>query len=256
MSSQHADLLALLVKFDDLQGWKTGGARHCAAWMNFEIGISMQLSWEYLRVGRKLQVLPTLNTLFRAGSLSWSKVRLISRVADRDSEPLLCHAALDASVSDVKRLCEAYRWSNDGNSENDGKDENDRALKQWESRSLTWSDVSNGNTRIQLVLPPEIAQAFLNSVEHSLNQLDCKDTKMSQRRADAAVLMAEASLQAAGKAIATADRYQVTVSVNASDLTATQSSHTQDNAHAPANTLSGTPTIESIIPTKRPTTQW
>jgi len=106
MTSQHADLLALLVRFDDLQGWKAGGASHCAAWMNFEIGISLQLSWEYLRVGRKLQLLPTLNALFRVGKLSWSKVRLISRVADQDSEPLLCHAALDASVSiDIKLLC-------------------------------------------------------------------------------------------------------------------------------------------------------
>jgi len=74
MTSQHADLLALLVKFDDLEGWKTGGARHCAAWMNAEIGISLQLSWEYLRVGRKLQLLPTLNALFRVGKLSWSKL--------------------------------------------------------------------------------------------------------------------------------------------------------------------------------------
>jgi len=31
--------------------------------MNIEIGISLKLSWEYLRVGRKLQRLPTLNAL-------------------------------------------------------------------------------------------------------------------------------------------------------------------------------------------------
>ena len=33
------------------------------------------------------------------------------------------------------------------------------------SRALTWNETSNGSARIQLVLPPEIAQAFLNSVE-------------------------------------------------------------------------------------------
>ncbi len=42
MSSQHADLLELLIKFDDLQGWRNSGARHCAAWMNCEVGISMR----------------------------------------------------------------------------------------------------------------------------------------------------------------------------------------------------------------------
>jgi hypothetical protein len=41
---------------------------------------------------------------------------------------------------------------------------------------------------------------------------------MRQRRADAAVLMAETSLQCAGRDIATSDRYQVIVTVDASEL--------------------------------------
>jgi len=96
MSSQHADLLELLVKFNDQQGWKTSGACYCAAWMNVEIGISLKLSQEYLRVGRERQLLPTLKALLRVGKLSRSKVRLFSRVADQNCEALLCHAALDA----------------------------------------------------------------------------------------------------------------------------------------------------------------
>ena len=215
ITSHHADLLELLVRFDDLEGWKSSGANHCAAWMNLEIGIGKQSGWEYLRVGRKLRSLPTLKALFRAGKLTWSKVRLITRVADENNEKILCHAALDASVSDVERLCQGYRWNDDDN--RDG--ENDQALQQRDSRSLTWNEASNGSTRIQLILPPEIAQAYLNSIEHSLNQLeDDTDSKISQRRADAAVLMAETSLQSAGREIATADRYQVIVSVDASEL--------------------------------------
>ena len=144
-------------------------------------------------------------------------------MADANNERTLCHAALDASVSDVKRLCAGYRWQDDSN----GEAENDRALQQWNARSLTWDETSNGSTRIQLILPPERAQAFLNSVEHSLSQLDNSkeqlddtNSSMSQRRADAAVLMAETSLQSAGRDIATADRYQVIVSVDASELSA------------------------------------
>ena len=217
ITSHHADLLELLVRFDELQGWKSGGASHCAAWMNLEIGISLQLGWEYLRVGRKLRSLPTTTALFRAGKLSWSKIRLIVNVATEENERALCHAALDASVSDVKSLCNGYRWKDDNEN---GDSENERALKQWESRTLKWDEVSHGATRIQLILPPEVAQAFLNSVEHSMNQLEDPDadSKISQRRADAAVRMAETSLQAAGRDIATADRYQVVLSVNASDL--------------------------------------
>ncbi len=87
-------------------------------------------------------------------------------MAIADNQSTLCHAALDASVSDVKRLCAGYRWQGDSNAE----DEKERALQQWDSRSLTWAETSNGGTRIQLILPPDRAQVFLNSVQHSLSQ--------------------------------------------------------------------------------------
>jgi hypothetical protein len=243
MTSQHADLLELLVRFDKQQAWKSSGASHCAAWMNAEIGISTQLSWEYLRVGRQLQSLPTLLALFRVGKLSWSKVRLITRVANDDNEKTLCHAALDASVSEVKRLCEAYRWSNDD--AKDGHAENTRAMQQWDSRSLTWREASNGSTQIQLVLPPELAQAFLNSIEHSLSESGTSNKTMSQRRADAAVMMAESSLQSAGKAIATADRYQVSVSIDESELVNDCASASMTDSSITSN--------KPINPAKRPT---
>jgi hypothetical protein len=210
ITSAHADLLELLVRFDDMEGWKTQGAKHCASWMNLELGISKQLGWEYLRVGRKLRLLPTTTALFRAGKLSWSKIRTIVNFADPGNEKILCHAALDASVTEVVRLCNEHQWTEDES----GDGENDRAIKQWESRSLFWNELSDGSTRIQLILPPKIAQAYLRSVEHSLSlvEVDNSDNKISQRRADAAVMMAETSLQAAGRDIATADRYQVIVS--------------------------------------------
>lgn len=214
LTSGHADLLELLVRFDELEGWKCNGSKHCAAWMNSEIGISVQTGWEYLRVGRKLRTLTTLRALFRVGKISWSKVRLITRVADESNESLLCHAALDASVSEVKQLCEGFHWSAD----NHPASENSRAVQQWDTRSLTWSETGNGSTRIQITLPPELAQVFLNSVEQSINEMDTNASGISQRRADAAVVMAEKSLQNAGREIATADRYQVVVSADASEL--------------------------------------
>ena len=163
MSSSQADLLELLVRFDELQGWKPSGSRHCAAWMDREIGIGKKLGWEYLRIGRALRKLPTTRALFRAGKLSWSKIRRLVRVADADNEKTLCHAALDASVSDVARICETYIWKEDDK----GNSENDRARRQWESRSLSWDETSNGSTRIYITLPTETARAFLNSVDHS-----------------------------------------------------------------------------------------
>jgi len=138
----------------------------------------------------------------------------------------------------VKSSFEGYRWTDDDN----GDTENTQAMQQWLSRSLTWSEASNGNTKIQINLPPEMAQAFLNSVEQSLNQTDIASNNASQRRADAAVLMAEKSLQSEGREIATADRYQVVVSVNAEEL-------------EQANVSTNTPAHESHKPQKRATIQ-
>jgi hypothetical protein len=70
----QADQLELLVRFDELQGWKPSGARHCVDWMNLELGISQKTAWEYLRVGRHLRERPIITALFRAGRLTWSKV--------------------------------------------------------------------------------------------------------------------------------------------------------------------------------------
>ena len=254
ITSSLADQIELLIRFDDLQSWKSSGANHCAAWMNVELGVSLKRGWEYLRIGRNLRLLPTTTALFRAGKLSWSKVRLIASVASKENEKTLCHAALDGSVSEVQRLCEGYRWQEGDKKE--GED-NDRAVKQWQSRSFTWQETSIGSTRIQLTLPPDVAQAFLNSVEQSLNRLDksekedrdtsgdaSNESNLSQRRADAAVLMAESSLQQAGRNIAAADRYQVIVSVDAADITG--STHKQD-------TPSKLPTIKGAGPITRET---
>lgn len=243
LCSNLYDQIELLVRFDDLQGWKDSGCKHCVAWMNSELSISPSLAWEYLRVGREIRNLPVLTALFKAGSLGWSKVRQISRVADQENECLLSHAALDASVSDVERMCREYRWQTE-EAEQEASTENARAMQQFAARSLTWREATNGNTEFRLCLPPESAQAFLQSIEHCLEQLhndaqterlpsdqtdksdqanngessESERSRIHQRRADAAVLMAERSLLHAGRDVCTADRFQVVVSVDASEL--------------------------------------
>ncbi len=162
---------------------------------------------------------------------------------------MLYHTALDASVSDVERFCNNYRWQLDAD-ENSTDSENARSLQQIHARSFTWKSESNGNTLIKLSLPPEVAQAFLNSVEQSLVQLEeSTDEKasMSQRRADAAVLMAESSLQNAGRDMATADRYQVIVSVDSSALEQRTQPEPGRQTHS-ASTPENRPTIHGVGP--------
>lgn len=252
-ASGMAEQLELLVRFDELKGWESSGSRHCGAWMNLELGISTKLGWEYLRVGRKLRSLPITTALFRDGKLTWSTVRLITRVADSNSERVLCHAALDASVSDVERLCNEYRWQQE-HAGDGAEQENIRSLQQIEARSFSWQTVSNGNTLIKLALPPEVAEAFLKSVEQALGQLEESEDIMPQRRADAAVLMAENSLQFSGRDMATADRYQVIVSVDTADLSqGSEASFDQSDIAIDAGLPSKRPIIQGAGPIARET---
>ncbi len=43
ITSGMADQLELLVRYDQMEGWKSSGSRHCVAWMNMELGISPRL---------------------------------------------------------------------------------------------------------------------------------------------------------------------------------------------------------------------
>jgi len=226
-------LLELLVQFDELQGWRESGSRHCVAWMNQYLHIDMATGWDRLRVGRQLRSLPTISSLFSNGRLSWSKVRLLTRIANADNEQQLAHAALDASVSDVSRICDDYRWNDTEYSDNI------RDQKQLENRSFTWRRLQNGNTAIRLELPPEQAQSVLLGIEqceqllyeaekdHSANTDSTTNTdnasasnqtSSKQRKADAAVMMAHRSLAFEREDLPTADRFHVVLNVDVNSL--------------------------------------
>lgn len=242
--------IELLVRFDELEGWRASGAKHCVAWMNAELCIGKTLGWERLRVGRELRRLPILRALFRRGSLGWSKIRLLTRIANPDNQQMLARAALDASVSDVERLCQEFRWPNTNSggsaSGDENADEDAVALDRFERRSLTWRQLDNGNTEIRMVLPPELAQNVLNSVEHCENW-DAPACSAIQRRADAAVLMAERSLAYAGSDLSSADRYQVILMADVQSLQS-DTNKTDSFDSAPETTALGDSTKESVAP--------
>ena len=269
-NSDGATQLELLVRFDDIEGWRESGAKHCADWMDTALGIDRRSAWERLRIGRKLRLLPVIQHLFRCGRLSWSKVRILVAVADPDNEEKLAHAALDASVRDVQRLCNEYRWPE---TEDEAGDQT-RAEKQHERRRLSWQQLDDGSTLIQLVLPPEKAQNFLHAVEHCEDlqyrsepaegdsdawseldsELDPEPPTPSQRMADAAVLMAERSLAYRGIDLSVADRYLTVMNIDARSLVSTSAPSPATAAvSAPASASAVEPSIAlTPIPPRKP----
>jgi len=172
------------------------------------------------------------------------KVKMLTTVADADNEQDFAHVSLTATVTDVERICREFRWAKayeEGGDPATGRTKADlRAESQFNNRPLTTHEQPDGSTVLRISLRPEKAHAVLNSLEHCENELyqdnavpgvesgddrvqshnndnGCTNAtdqpSIRQRRTDALVLMAERSLQVAGRDVSRSDRYQVILHV-------------------------------------------
>lgn len=89
--------------------WADQGARTPAAWLSWRIGLAPSTAREHVRVALQLRELPLLRERFRAGEISYSKVRALTRVAVPDIEPMLLTWADAATASDIERIVGAFR---------------------------------------------------------------------------------------------------------------------------------------------------
>ena len=74
-------LLVKIREFDENGYWGGPGLMSCAHWLNFKCGMGMNAARERVRVARALASLPKVSAAFNAGTLSYSKVRAMTRVA-------------------------------------------------------------------------------------------------------------------------------------------------------------------------------
>ena len=82
-------LLTLIHEFDQKEYWAQLGLCSCAHWLNFKCGIGMNAAREKVRVAHALAGLPKISDGFANGTLSYSKVRAVIRIADKTNEDYL-----------------------------------------------------------------------------------------------------------------------------------------------------------------------
>jgi hypothetical protein len=87
-SATH-ELLVDIYQFDANAGWGAPGAKSCAHWLSWRIGVGLVAAREQVRVARALAALPLVAGAMQRGELSYAKVRAITRVATSDNEQLL-----------------------------------------------------------------------------------------------------------------------------------------------------------------------
>ncbi|MBV9524180.1 MAG: DUF222 domain-containing protein, partial [Candidatus Dormibacteraeota bacterium] len=208
-------------ELDDSGDWRGVGLASCAHWLAINAGYDLWTAAELLRVGHALQELPLIAAAFAEGRLSFDKVRALVQVARPSDDHIWLDVALQASGSQLARICRAFRRSTEA-------DDPDRALAQQRKRRLVTWWREDGMLELFATLPPEDAAVVLNAIQAALlppaadgaeSATPEADHPAAARRADALVAVCREALtqRAAGVERDAAPR-QIVVHVDAQTL--------------------------------------
>jgi hypothetical protein len=210
------ELLVLIREFDERAGFLQWGLTNCAEWLAWRCDLSMTTALEKVRVAHALKTLPAVSSAFAAGELSYTKVRELTRVANRRNEDELLAFALRTTATHVAERCRELRMGSDASI--------DTAARAFANRSLRLRrDHQRSMMTITVDLPMDSGELFEKALDkarddEALALPDLADTAWSTRQADAFVNMLTVFLCGDKNSDASNDNYLVTVHVAQSAL--------------------------------------
>ena len=86
-------MIAAVAALDSSGEWALDAVPTCAHWVARALDVEVSTAREWVRVGRALAELDVIDRAFADGSLSYSKVRVLSRVATGENQQELCDMA-------------------------------------------------------------------------------------------------------------------------------------------------------------------
>jgi hypothetical protein len=215
INSATCELLVLIREFDERGGWLKWGMKNCAEWLAWRCDLSMTTALEKVRAAHALKALPAISRSFSTGALSYSKVRALSRVANRQNEGQLLAFALRHSAAHVAERCRELRCGSEAST--------DDAARAFANRSLRLNrDHQRGMMTITIELPLDTGELFEKALDKARDDecLDIPDlvaTAWSTRQADALVNVLKGYLHG-DDASNQSDNYLVTIHVDQSAL--------------------------------------
>jgi len=218
-------LLVLVRELDDRFGWKQWGCKTCAEWLAYRTGICLSAAREQVRTAHALRSLPAISAAFGEGRLTYTKVRALTRVADRSQEDLLLAYALGTTAENVEERCRQIR--------NVAPESAHHAQRAWSNRSLSmWRDEKRGVMRFTVEVPIEEGELVARAIDCAVaagevtTYLDpsagpgSKSTAWRAQQADALVAVMRSYIDGGhrNEGSSTADHHQVVVHVDAQSL--------------------------------------
>lgn len=197
--SAHLDaathrFLTLIARFDELEGWGEHGARTCAHWLSWRVGLELGAAREHVRVARALRELPLIDDALRRGQVSYSKVRALTRVATPSNEADLLAMARASTASQLERICRGFRLAVRNATVPSHPDDED------EERWVHERGTDLGYVRFVIQLDPEEAAVVRRAIEAAAfeaGDVSAGTRRGPMRRADALVAVAERFLNGA-----------------------------------------------------------
>ena len=216
INAAQAQMMTLIADFDRRGGWKDGFGS-CAEWLAWKIGIKIGPARERVRAARALENLPQTAGALREGSISYAKVRALTRVATPESEATLLEFARAGSAANLEQKVRMWKKLS--------RDE-ELTAEQARHRSRAFSVFVDGDGMyvVKGRLEPEVGAVLMRAVEAASDALfrreggaarggqvagssaggaatreagpDDARPKPKQRRADAVGLLAERALAA------------------------------------------------------------
>ena len=223
INAETYELLVLIRQFDERAGWLKWGLGGCAEWLHYRCDFSMNAAREKVRVAHALKTLPDVAAAFSQGTLSYSKVRAMTRVAGTHNEEELLSFALRTTTARLEERCRELKCGS--------VDSLGGAQRAFANRSLRVSrNVERGMMTISIELPMETGELVEKALDKARDDstpraefIDdlgpARRESWSARQADAMVSMASSYLSGnAGRIRNSSDDYIVTIHVDQSAL--------------------------------------
>lgn len=161
-------LLTRIRRFDEVEGWAEQGAKSCAHWLTWRIGLDTGAAREKVRVARALGTLPKIDEAFATGSLSYAKVRAVTRIATPQSEDRVLEVAMAATGAQLERICRRLRSATEAE------------LEVAESRTFRGRALGSGLTKLEIVLTADEADLVIQAVERARDSLAAQQTSNAE----------------------------------------------------------------------------
>ena len=142
---------------DDSGHRAADGATTCAHWVADALDIEVCTAREWLRIGRKLAELPTIDAAFADRRLSYSKVRTLTRVASPVNETEL--AAIADRVPAGRLAHAVANWL----ARHETTEETE--ARHHAARRVTWRHDPDAMVALLALLPPADAQVITQTID-------------------------------------------------------------------------------------------